>query len=61
MRRLAALLVALALPATADAAAPAACPGAAIAPDRVITGEFGADVQGDYVMVPFDVVAAAGV
>lgn len=56
--RLAAALALLALPAApALAAAPASCPGAPIAPDRVITGEFGADVQGDYVLLPFDVPA----
>ena len=57
MRRLAALLALLVLPAAAHAAAPAACPGASITPDRVITGEFDQSLQGDYVMVPFDVPA----
>jgi len=57
MRRLAIALVLLALPAAAHAAAPAACPGAAIHPDRVITGEFDTTQQGDYVMLPFDVPA----
>jgi hypothetical protein len=39
----------------AAAAAPAQCPGAAIAPARVITGEFGVDLEGGYVLVPFHV------
>jgi hypothetical protein len=50
-------LAALCLPAGASAAAPAACPGAAIAPAQVITGEFGTNLQGGFVMVPFDVPA----
>ena len=44
-------------PAGAQAAVPASCPGQPISPTRVITGEFGAEQQGAYVMVPFDVPA----
>ncbi|MEX2195880.1 MAG: CehA/McbA family metallohydrolase [Thermoleophilaceae bacterium] len=33
------------------------CDGAAIAPDRVISGSFSSDRQGSYVLVPFDVPA----
>ena len=32
-----------------------ACPGGAIATDRVITGEFGTNVNKDYILLPFDV------
>jgi hypothetical protein len=31
------------------------CPGRAIAPEKVITGEFGTELNKSYVMVPFDV------
>ena len=52
-------LVALALlvfPAAAQAAPlTTPCGGRAIAPDKVITGEFGTDLSKSYVMVPFDV------
>jgi hypothetical protein len=34
---------------------PASCPGARIAPDRVVTGSFGTELQGSYVLVPFEV------
>jgi hypothetical protein len=51
------LLAGLALPAGARAAPPAACPGDALRPQRVITGSFSATRQGDYVMVPFSVPA----
>ena len=37
------------------AAAPDACPGDPIATDRVITGEFTAEDQGSYVLLPFQV------
>jgi len=37
------------------ASAPQSCPGAAIQPERVITGEFGKELQTGYVMLPFDV------
>ena len=47
----------LAAPASAAAAVPASCPGDPIAPTRVITGEFSADAEGSYVLVPFDVPA----
>ena len=36
---------------------PAACPGASIQADRVITGRFGREQMGSYVLVPFDVPA----
>jgi hypothetical protein len=45
----------LATAAPADAAPPASCPGLAIEPDRVITGEFGTELAKSFVMVPFDV------
>lgn len=41
----------------AAAGAPASCPGAAIAPDRVITGDFGAEQEGANVLLPFEVPA----
>ena len=44
-------------PAAAHAAAPSACPGSPMSADRVITGTFGGDMQGSYVMLPFDVPA----
>jgi hypothetical protein len=55
--RLAALAIGLVglAPAPAVAAAPASCPGRAIQPDRVITGEFGTDLNKSYVLVPFEV------
>jgi len=39
------------------AAAPEQCPGREIQPDRVITGEFGGELQQSYVMLPFRVPA----
>jgi hypothetical protein len=54
---LAALVVLAALPACAQAAAPASCPGDAIAPTQVVTGEFTTEHAGGYVFVPFDVPA----
>jgi uncharacterized repeat protein (TIGR01451 family) len=45
------------LASTGPTAAPAQCPGAAITPDQVVTGEFGTERQGSYVMVPFTVPA----
>src|SRR4051794_8876976 len=58
MRRLvAAFAVLAAFAPAAHAAAPASCPGAATHPDRVITGEFGSEQQGTYVLLPFDVPA----
>ncbi|MGI8512000.1 MAG: CehA/McbA family metallohydrolase [Solirubrobacteraceae bacterium] len=55
-----AALAALALTAVAPAAraaAPTACPGAAITPTQVITGEFPSTMQGSYVLLPFEVPA----
>ena len=43
------------LPPVSSAAAPTSCPGRAITPTRVITGEFGKELEKSYVMVPFDV------
>ena len=61
MRRRHALLIAIALLAAPSAAQaegiPAACPGDPINVAQVITGEFGADLQGGYVDVPIDVPA----
>lgn len=37
------------------ASAPESCPGQAIQPEQVLTGEFGTEIQGSYVMLPFDV------
>ena len=34
---------------------PTSCPGAAIEPSQVITGEFGAELQGSFVLLPFNV------
>ncbi len=34
---------------------PTSCPGAAIDPTQVITGEFGAELQGSFVLLPFNV------
>jgi hypothetical protein len=48
-------LVLLALVPASAAAQPAACPGRAIEPDRVITGEFGTSLSKSFVMVPFEV------
>lgn len=42
----------------AAALTPAGCSGAAIEPDRVITGSFSSSQQGSYVLIPFDVPAA---
>ena len=39
------------------AAAPASCPGREIQPDGVVTGDFPAELEKSYVMVPFDVPA----
>jgi hypothetical protein len=56
LRSAALLLVGLALlPASASAAVPSACPGRAIQPDKVITGEFGTDLNKTYVLLPFEV------
>jgi hypothetical protein len=48
---------ALVMAAPAQAAAPSSCGGDPIKPTRAITGEFGAELEGGYVMVPFDVPA----
>jgi hypothetical protein len=54
----AASLGALTLPTgPAGAAAPPACDGANGAPDRIVTGSFGAEHRGAYVLVPFEVPA----
>ena len=42
-------------PVAAMAAITAPCPGKAIVADRVVTGSFGSEQQGSYVMVPFTV------
>ena len=42
-------------PAAATALGPTSCPGAAIEPTQVITGEFGAELQGSFVLLPFNV------
>jgi hypothetical protein len=58
LRRMLPLLVCLlTAPASAFAAVPASCPGDPIAPTRVITGQFPAEIQGSNVLVPFDVPA----
>lgn len=60
MRRIVVALVALALltvPGIAPAAAPASCPGDNGAPTKVVTGTFGTQHEGYYVLVPFDVPA----
>ena len=36
---------------------PTSCPGAAITPTQVFTGEFGSELQGSFVLLPFDVPA----
>ena len=46
----------LVLPASAGAVAPTSC-GDGMKPTRAITGEFASNLQGSYVMVPFDVPA----
>jgi hypothetical protein len=52
-----AVLAPLSVPAAAPAAIPERCGGDAIKPTQTITGEFGTDLEGAYVMVPFDVPA----
>jgi hypothetical protein len=44
-------------PVAATALAPTSCPGAAIQPAEVITGEFGSELQGSFVLLPFRVPA----
>ncbi len=43
--------------ADASAQAPVSCPGDAIRADRVVTGRFADELQGSYVLLPFDVPA----
>lgn len=56
-RLLIGIALALGVAAPAQAAAPATCPGDAIQRTQTFTGEFGADLEGSYVLVPFDVPA----
>jgi hypothetical protein len=51
------VVLALAVAAPAGAAVPASCPGDAMQRTLTVTGEFGDDLQGSYVLVPFDVPA----
>jgi len=44
-------------PAAATALGPTSCPGAAIQPSQVITGEFASELQGSFVLLPFQVPA----
>ena len=44
---------AVSAPAAATALGPTSCPGAAIEPTQVITGEFGTELQGSFVLLPF--------
>jgi hypothetical protein len=44
-------------PAGATALGPTSCPGAAIQPTQVITGEFPSELQGSFVLLPFQVPA----
>jgi len=54
------LLAATALPpVTGNSAVPGPCPADNGTPDRVITGVFGKELQGSYVLVPFDVPAGS--
>ena len=50
-------LVQVPSPAPSTSFGPASCPGAAINPTHVITGQFDASLQGSFVDVPFDVPA----
>ena len=50
-------LVQVPSPAPSTSFGPASCPGAAISPTQVITGQFDASLQGSFVDVPFDVPA----
>ena len=51
------MAIALVFAAPAQAAIPARCGGDAIKPTQTITGEFASNLEGSYVMVPFDVPA----
>jgi hypothetical protein len=48
---------AVSAPVAATALGPTSCPGAAIQPAEVITGEFGSELQGSFVLLPFRVPA----
>ena len=48
---------AVSAPAAATALGPTSCPGAAIQPTQVITGEFASELQGSFVLLPFQVPA----
>ena len=48
---------AVSAPAAATALGPTSCPGAAIQPTQVITGEFPSELQGSFVLLPFQVPA----
>ena len=48
---------AVSAPAAATALGPTSCPGAAIQPSLVITGEFASELQGSFVLLPFQVPA----
>ena len=48
---------AVSAPAAATALGPTSCPGAAIQPSQVITGEFASELQGSFVLLPFQVPA----
>lgn len=51
------MVLAVVLATPANAATPTACSGPNRAPAQTITGEFGTNVEGGYVLVPFDVPA----
>ena len=51
------VVLALVAPPAAVSAVDGPCPGDSITPDRVITGDFGTELQKSYVFVPFDVPA----
>jgi hypothetical protein len=48
---------AVSAPAAATTLGPTSCPGAAIQPSQVITGEFASELQGSFVLLPFQVPA----
>ena len=48
---------AVSAPAAATALGPTSCSGAAIQPSQVITGEFPSELQGSFVLLPFQVPA----
>jgi hypothetical protein len=53
----AATFVAVTVPGSAEATAPTPCPGGAITPDLVYAGDFSAELEGSFVMLPFDLPA----